>query len=364
MNGDQAYELVRTYASIGAHRTGSSEDIRSAQWLARELSAAGATVELRPYHFNRYDATADLQVEGRPIEAMPLYYSAVGGFALESPVVAEIDAHDDDEHLTIHLRKLRDLAGRNSDGLLLITRCPTDELCALNRSEDDFLDFPAVLVAGSDRERVQARSLVNFTASITRDKSSNVIARFPHAVAARRSAIVTTPLSGWFACAGERGCGIAVALYLATELSRYLPVTLVASTGHELGFIGGYELGRSFEEDPAFIVHIGACIANRAAELTAVCSAERTLAESISSTLAPIGACTRVPDAPGDPHCWVGESKCWALRYRPMLSIAGLAPQFHTRGDLPERTTSPVLLKASLEAIGEAARGLAQSVLS
>ncbi|MGH9549664.1 MAG: hypothetical protein ACRD3W_09820, partial [Terriglobales bacterium] len=285
--------------------------------------------------------------------------------ALESPTVAEIDAHDDDEHLTIQLREIRDRARRNSDGLVLITRCPTDELCALNRSEDDFLGFPAVLVAGSDREGLQAPSLVNFMGSIKRDKSSNVIARFPHAAAgSRRPIIVITPLSGWFSCAGERGCGIAVALHVARELNRHSPVTLLATTGHELGFIGGYELGRSFEEGPAFIVHIGACIANRATELTAVCSAERNLVESISSTLAPIGARARMPKTPDNSHCWIGESKCWALRNRPMLSIAGLAPQFHTRGDLPERTTSPELLEASLKAIGEAARALAHGVLS
>jgi len=361
MDGDQAYELVRAYAGIGAHRTGSSEDARTAQWLAKELSAAGAAVELRRYSYNRFDATADLEVDGAPIEAMPLYYSAVGHFALKSPAVGEIDAHDEDEKLAPRLRELRGRARKNSDGLVLITRCPTDELCALNRNEGDFLDFPAVLVAGSDRERVQARSLVNFTASIARDESSNVIARFPHAAASRRSAIVTTPLSGWFSCAGERGCGIAVALHVASELSRYLPVTLLATTGHELGFIGGYELGRSFDENPEFIVHIGACIANRATELTAVCSAERALAESISSSLAPIGVRLRVPHTPGDPHCWIGESKCWAFRNRPMLSIAGLAPQFHTPGDLPERTTSPALLQASLGAISEAARALARS---
>jgi hypothetical protein len=180
----------------------------------------------------------------------------------------------------------------------------------------------------------------------------------------KRPAAVTTPLSGWFSCAGERGCGIAVALHVAIELSRYLPVTLLATTGHELGLIGGYEFGMHFDEDSAFIVHIGTCIANRASEMTAVCSAERALAESISATLAPIGIRPRVPGVPGDPRFWIGESKCWAFRNRPMLSIAGLAPHFHTRGDLPERTTSPALLAASLRAIGAAARALAQSVLS
>jgi hypothetical protein len=364
LNGDQAYELVRAYARIGAHRTGSADDGRTTVWLARELSSRGAGVELRPYAFSRFDAEADVDVDGRRVEAMPLYYSAVGRFALRNPVIAEIGAHDDDEHLTVRLRELREQARKDYDGLVLATRCPTDELCALNRSERDFLDFPAILLPGSEHGSVYAGSRIEFAASMAPAESSNVIGRFAHAGAGRRSAIVTTPLSGWFSCAGERGCGLAVALHVASELSRYLPVTLLAATGHELGFIGGYELAGRFEEDPAFIVHIGACIANRGSELTAVCSAESAVAKSISASLAPIGARLRVPEAPGDPHSWIGESKCWAPRQRPMLSIAGLAPQFHTRGDLPERTTSPALLEASLGAIGEAACALAQSVLS
>jgi hypothetical protein len=364
VDGDQAYELVRAYARIGAHRTGSSGDERTVHWLARELSVGGAEVELRPYSFNRFDAAAEVEVFGRPVEAIPLYYSAVGDFALKSPAVAEIDAHEDDKHLTVRLRQLRDRVKKDSDGLVLATRCPTDELCALNRSEGDFLDFPTILIAGFERKSVHAGSLINFAASMGAGKSSNILARFSHSAAGRRSAIVTTPLSGWFSCAGERGCGIAVALHVATQLSRFLPVTLLATTGHEIGFIGGYELGKNFDEDPEFIIHIGACIANRATELTAVCSANRPVAENVSSTLAPIEVRLRAPEVPGDPNSWIGESKCWAFRNRPMLSIAGLAPQFHTRGDLPELTTSPALLQESLRAIGDAACALAQSICS
>jgi hypothetical protein len=364
VDGYEAYGLVRAYSGFGVHRTGMPGDDQTVHWLARALSLSGAEVELRPYRFNQFDATAAVELRGRSVEAMPLHYSATGQSESINPAVAEINAHDDDELLSLELRQIKDRVKENNDGLILVTRCPTDALCAINRSEHDFLDFPAILVPGSEHKEMGAeRPISHFEASIGVGQSSNVIARFPSSVR-RRSAIVTTPLSGWFSCAGERGCGIALALHVAGHLCRYLPVTLLATTGHELGFLGGYELGKGFDEDPELIVHIGACIANRATELTAVCSASNAAVENISSSLTRIGAHLRMPRDPSDPRSWIGESKCWAFRNRPMLSVAGLAPQFHTPGDLPEVATSPHLLQEAIEAISEAACALVVSVLA
>jgi hypothetical protein len=364
LDGDEAYALVRTYSSFGTHRTGSPNDAQTVHWLAHELSQRGAAVELRPYRFNRYDATAGVAIDARSVEAMPLHYSATGRCQVLNPAIAEIDGHADDEVLVAELRQLSDRARENNDGLILATRCPTDALCAVNRAEHDFLDLPVILIPGSERENLRAGSSIgDFSASIAVGQSSNLIARFPN-LSRERSAVVTTPLSGWFACAGERGCGIAIALHVATRLARYLPVTFLGTTGHEIGFLGGYELGKGLGEDPEFIIHIGACIANRAAGLTAVCSAGTTEVRDISSSLARLGAHLRMPDDPGDPRSWIGESKCWVFRNRPMLSIAGLAPQFHIPADLPETSTSPSLLQQSIEAIDEASGAFAQSVLS
>ena len=68
--------------------------------------------------------------------------------------------------------------------------------------------------------------------------SPNIVARFRSADSTDQALVLTTPVSGWFNCAGERGCGIAIALILAEKLSAHCNVDLLLASGHELGFAG------------------------------------------------------------------------------------------------------------------------------
>ena len=69
--------------------------------------------------------------------------------------------------------------------------------------------------------------------------------------------VVTTPLSGWFGCAGERGTGIAIALELAKRLASSYPVTVVGATGHELEYYGAKRHLETMAVQPAAVVHVG-----------------------------------------------------------------------------------------------------------
>lgn len=75
-----------------------------------------------------------------------------------------------------------------------------------------------------------------------------------------------TPRSGWWHCAGERGGGIAIWLEVARRvrlLKLRRSVRFLATTGHELGFLG---LGWYFDTDPGLApnatgwLHLGANI--------------------------------------------------------------------------------------------------------
>src|SRR5690606_13343234 len=59
---------------------------------------------------------------------------------------------------------------------------------------------------------------------------------------AEKTLVISTPRSGWFGCAGERGSGLAAWLLLARwAAGARLPVnlTLVATSGHEYEYAGG-----------------------------------------------------------------------------------------------------------------------------
>jgi hypothetical protein len=92
----------------------------------------------------------------------------------------------------------------------------------------------------------------------------NVIATTGHGP---RQIVISTPYSGWFRCAGERGSGIAVWLALArwaAERNAGVTYTFIANSAHELGYAGM----RAFldsrapaNEDVIAWLHLGANVA-------------------------------------------------------------------------------------------------------
>jgi hypothetical protein len=86
---------------------------------------------------------------------------------------------------------------------------------------------------------------------------------------AEKTLILSTPRSGWFTCAAERGSGLAVWLALAHWLARAdhgVNLELLATSGHEYVYAGG-ELYLEHMAPPAastrMWVHIGASLAAR-----------------------------------------------------------------------------------------------------
>jgi hypothetical protein len=82
---------------------------------------------------------------------------------------------------------------------------------------------------------------------------------------------------------------------------------------------------------------------------------------ALTEAFAPLGKTpTFIPDAEHRrPDAWVGEGRAWCTLDRPLVSIAGGFPLFHTPDDMPERATTPALLERSYAAALAAARVLA-----
>jgi len=76
--GEHLYQLVQAYAALGEHRTGTPVDQATIEWFATELGKRGARVYTVPYRFERYVAHCRLMADAAEVEALPLYYEAVG----------------------------------------------------------------------------------------------------------------------------------------------------------------------------------------------------------------------------------------------------------------------------------------------
>ena len=371
--GTRLYETVRQYATIGAHhRTGTAEDARTLDWFEGRLRALGATTERQPWSFDRYDAEWRVTLDSEEVAALPLFYEGTGEIESTAPLVAAVDAIPAGAFPTWPTL-VADARATGARLAIVATRSPSGNLVAPNRTPaQPGSGLPALLVAGRLAERLRTASIhARIAARIVEGRTSNVIGRIGAGPDPDR-VLLTTPLSGWFRCAGERGTGIAVMLAVAERLAAEgVPILMNGNSGHELVDIGAH---RFAETKPAVraVFHFGASVAaaERAgtddrltAGLTVRAWVPGTEA-ALTDVFAPLGKTpVFIPDADrARPDSWVGEGRAWCTLERPLISMAGHFPLFHTPEDVPEHATTPALLERVYHAALAAARLIANAV--
>lgn len=354
LSPDALYDLVCTYAAFGNHRTGSIADNNTADWFATVLAGMGGTIEKQAFGFDSFEHEMTLTVDDRPVEALPLYYRYAGTRDTGNVSILNL-LLDHEDGATDPIPDLcRRTIADGYDALILATEGDTGGLVAINRAPELVGDIPVILIAGRDIERIRTGiPHLAYSAQLSRKTANNVIARFGDPYEARRI-VLTTPLSGWFGCAGERGAGIAVLLGLVEALRETHAFTVIGASGHELMYLGGDHAAAMHPTRPDLVLHLGSCIATIEGELDAVLHAPAPRLDAVRTALAPLNVRLNTPKNPENPECWVGESRCWAGKTTHMLSIAGTSPDFHTPEDTPERATSPDRLNLALHCIERA----------
>ena len=233
----EMYRQVEEYARIGHHRTGTDCDAATRTWLGDQLRPSTDEIITIPYEFERYVVHEhEVTIDGERVESIPLWYSGNGSYNTNQ--VAR-DVADPNHRHTAHSNALTSPDDERGPRIIA-TPDPGGRLAALNRSPNTAGGEFVALVAGSWAAAL-GEADIHLTASVehTVGHSASVLARLGPWSAPRPTApiIVTTPISGWFTCAGERGTGLAVALALATELAEQRPVLFVGTTGHEIGYL-------------------------------------------------------------------------------------------------------------------------------
>jgi len=366
------YEIVQEYAAIGAHhRTGTAEDARTLDWFEYRVRALGATTERQPWSFDRYDAEWSVTVDGADVAALPLFYEGTGEIESTAPFVAAVSAVPAGAFPTWATI----VEGARSAGAsmaVVATQSQSGRLVAPNRSPaQPGSGLPALLVAGALAERLRTAAVrARVAARIVGGRTGNVIARVG-AGPDRGRLLLTTPLSGWFRSAGERGTGIAVMLAVAEQLAAEgVSILVNGNSGHELIDLGAHHFA---ETKPAAhaIFHFGASVAAgeregddlRLTDGVKIRAWAPGAGAALIAAFAPLGKTPIVvPDAArARPESWIGEARVWCTLDRPLISMAGGFPLFHTPEDVPERATTPSLLERVYHAAVAAARIIARS---
>lgn len=291
LSGPALFADVERYANLGEHRTAGSVDLATSAWLKKELARAGCQADYQPFTTRQFQLEESLlEVGGKVVESFPLWPpQATGPAGLQAPLaLAEGEADltgrialvsfPEDRRASVfpgsaHFKIIRQAQDKGAVGIIAITQSGNQEIVAQNAIHvSQPWPVPVTLAAAKDEPflRQAASQGLDARLGITgrwedRAEALNVIGR----LAGKKEGliVISTPQSGWFACAGERGVGIAILLGLARWLARRenrASYVFVTTSGHELGGLGM----NAFMEDGAppprqttAWLHLGAGIA-------------------------------------------------------------------------------------------------------
>lgn len=302
MDGSVLYADVVRYVDFGIHRTAYPGDIRTAEWVRDEMALAGFEATLLPWQLNQvFLGEVVLEVAGKPYDAFPAWYPKLTG---PTPLTAQLalfnpggaSGYLQGKVAYIPLRRVRfddlteggiseyaaEVASDGAIGLCVpITGLVPDSGLVKagnvrgNRQEPQ--PIPTLFVAPKDDVELGMAASAGAEVHLTIDGEDrrgddavlayNVVARIERGP---RWIVVTTPLSGWFGCGGERGPGVSLFLGLARWIGRQesdVSYLFIANSGHELGYLGAEisleEVDVPRPEDVVAWIHLGAAIATR-----------------------------------------------------------------------------------------------------
>lgn len=299
--GASVYRDLLAYDELGPHRTASPGDLATSDWLEGQLVRAGFKVTRQALDVTYHEPLAHhVSYADRSIPGFPLWPPVQapeggirGGLVLVSPDRPLTDMQGRIGVITLpYVRRGVSLARplyrrpivaalrAGAAALVLITEGPTGDLIALNALPPGELASksplaPVLLVSGKHGRALEAAARAEQVATLelrvaTREHAPayNLIARLERG---SRWIVLSTPQSGWFHCAGERGPGIATQLALARWAARRSgDVSLCAlfTSGHELAGIGAHRAWSApalpAPPETALWIFLGSSVATRA----------------------------------------------------------------------------------------------------
>ena len=264
--GGNLYADVERYASFGIHRFGTAGDHGTTDWIADELRKAGLGVSFQDFSLDKqyFLDRASVTIGDQTVDGMPFWWipEDKASFSLTAPLAAdEGDATGKIVHLhvpydraaylaAVHKQAIARAAARNPAAIVLTIDNPGEDIFVYNVAQDDPpWPMPVVVIAAKHRAllaRAQSGGspiAISVSGHYGKDVAGrNVVGRLDRG--AEKTIVVSTPMTGWFTCACERGSGISAFLAMARAIGAMKPavnVVFVATAGHEVGH-GGMEI--------------------------------------------------------------------------------------------------------------------------
>lgn len=286
---------LRRYTGFGVKRAGGPGDTACGEWLAGELETAGFKVQRQTFQVPYFDAVRAELTCGEitaPVYAQPIVIPTGPGGAAGPLVrvdgagrfmgqmqgaVALVDLPFArwSSMLSPAVRKPIEAAfAAGARAVVAITNGPTGKVTALNADgRKPMFAGPVALLAPESAQPFLAAAIERREARLTLEGQGglrpafNFVGRIDRGKG--RWLAVSTPRSGWFTCAAERGPGVAAWLELARWAPKGLPghdLAFTCNTGHEYEYLGAAEAMKDIAPPVAatrFWLHLGANVAAR-----------------------------------------------------------------------------------------------------
>lgn len=387
LQGAALYADVKAYADLGEHRTGTPGDQATTRWMVQALKRARYQVETQGFDYPVFEVgRCVVEAVSLNLEAFPYWTPAPTPPAgIKGPLataggqgrIALVTLPNGGSGGGLYAPPPKEIvAAVDSDAaaVIVVTENPLGELVAFNRTPlAPAWTAPVVFVAGRQKELLQAIAreggdvTVRLEGRTVPGRADNVVARKP---GRGKALVISTPKSGWFHCAGERGAGIAVWLGLARWLATTeMNVVLLAASGHEFDGYGGAQFARTLAPKPAetaLWVHIGANVALydfalQGGRITRQPGPPRQRLLAVSEALLPAAAKAFAGQVGYAEPFDIDKRKApgeiahfQELGYGPLIGMVAASAVFHTRRDLAD-VTGPDMLEP-------VARGLAELI--
>ncbi|GAB6012854.1 M28 family metallopeptidase [Viscerimonas tarda] len=379
LDGKRLYADVEKYVSFGDHRTGTPANTLTADWLGEELSKYGYTVQypefpLRQYFFYKGAIVSDSDsvsvfpqwwvnenisqsVEGRLVE--------LGPSSVQTDLKGKIALiHAPEGEVLQAFQLINSLSDNGAVAVVVITENPSGDVAAFNSpAKPNPWKIPVALAASKYSEKLagfasKQRPVRLYIAGEYKEvKGRNVYGTIG---TGKKYVVISTPISGWFICGGERGPGIAVWLELARWAANLKATdytfVFTGNSGHEIGGIGAHQFLDQFApavDDTHLWIHLGAGLATHAYKQTPTGLVKQAEVDSLRNFFYsdPVESSFKSAFANAKAQKYntkernAGELIYVANKgYKRILGISYIHPFFHTPQDSAS-ATSPQLLE-------------------
>jgi hypothetical protein len=398
VSGKRLYADVERYASFGLHRFGSEADRRTTEWIAQELTSAGLETRVQSFSVGKqyFLSSASMRVGAATVPVLPLWWPSETKPAvkLKAAIAADTASNaagkivwirmqfDSGAYLSDAQRNaIRAAASRSPIAIVAVIDAPSEEEYAYNVAQSDVpWPVPVVVMGSQHSAKLRAAQQSGQPVEIDIDgryesnvTGRNVVGRLNRG--ASGTVVISTPTTGWFTCACERGPGIAVFLALARAAAASdakVNYVFVATAGHEIGHGGMEAFMRGDRPKPSQTrawIHLGSSLAcyewhnggshwstTKALDSRRFLIYSAPAAVAASTAFAGIDAKRLQVEQQAPP----GELRdVHAAGYPTYLGMAGAHRFFHSPGDTP-RTTGGEALEPIAAAFARALALLAQ----